>query len=276
MKDLLRDCYEILRKKGGLSRRHVLPDYIRMRASAISTPGLRILALGSSLSVLNREVGLHLYREIVIAQVYSFSFFGSNPLIIDCGSNVGMSVLYFKKLFPECRVLAVEPDPEAFRMLQRNVSDNRWQNVTLYNSAVAGTDGTIDLYVSSENPGDLGTSTIPQEHLPQRLVVPSICLSTLIGDKEVDFLKLDIEGSEMEVIEELERSGALRRVRRMVIEYHHHIAGRADCLSQMLSILERSGFGYQMKCLDLNFQEPGGFQVIWICAYNKVGQRLAS
>ena len=272
MKEFLHDCYEILRSRSGLPRWDLLSDYVHMRVgSAVGLPRLRVPALGFSLGVLNRQMGLHLYREIAIAQVYYFDFAGVNPLVIDCGSNVGMSVLFFKKLFPKCRVIAIEPDPQAFRVLEKNISDNRWENVTLHNSAVTGNEGTtIPLYVSSDNPGDLGTSTIAQSHLPCQLTVSSVRLSTLIGDSEVDFLKLDVEGAEMEIIDELSRSGALRRVHQMVIEYHHHIARKNDCLSHMLAVLEQNGFGYQLKCLDLNFRERAGFQVLWIYAYNSL------
>jgi FkbM family methyltransferase len=276
MKEFLHDCYQIMSSGNCLSRRSLLPDYIRMRiASSLGRRPLQLPALGFSLGVLSKRMGLQLYREIAIAQVYYFSFSGASPLIIDCGSNVGMAVLFFKKLFPMCHVIALEPDPQAFRVLERNVRDNRWENVTLHNSAVTGNEGTTPLYVSSENPGDLGTSTIAQSHLPCQLTVPSVRLSTLIGDHNVDFLKLDIEGAEMEVIDELDRSQAIHQVHQMVIEYHHHIAGTADCLSCMLTVLERNGFGYQLKCLDINFRNPGGFQVVWICAHNKAGrQRL--
>ncbi len=221
-------------------------------------------------------MGLHLYREIAIAQVYFFPFSGASPIIIDCGSNVGMSILFFKKLYPNCHVIAVEPDPQAFRVLERNVRDNRWQNVTLYNVAVTADDGVIPLYVNDNNPGDLGTSTIAQNHLPSRLMVPSVRLSSLVSDKHVDFLKLDIEGAEMEVIDELSNSGAMPQVGQMVIEYHHHIAGRTDSLSRMLKVLEENGFGYQLKCLEFNFHNPGGFQVVWICAHNKAARAAAS
>lgn len=274
MKEFLHDCYEILRTKNGLPRWELLSDYLYLRVgSSVGRPRLQVPALGFSLGVLNSQMGLHLYREIAIAQVYYFDFPDTTPLIIDCGSNVGMSVLFFKKLFPKCRMVAIEPDPQAFRVLEKNVSDNRWENVTLHNAAVTGSEGTTSLYVSSDNPGDLGTSTIAQSHLPCELTVPSVRLSTLIGGSNVDFLKIDIEGAEMEVIDELDRSDALRRVRQMVIEYHHHIAGRTDCLSSMLTVLERNGFGYQLKCLDMNFRNPGGFQVVWICAHNKAAER---
>ena len=67
------------------------------------------------------------------------------------------------------------------------------------------------------------------------------------GFEDVDFLKIDIEGSELEVIEELSNAKKLRYVKQMVIEYHHHIARESDVFSRMLRLLEDAGFGYQIE-----------------------------
>lgn len=270
MKALLLDCYDILQSNNGLPRRELLLDYFGIRARHLL--GLRahqVPVLGSSLKVLSPGMGLHLYREIIISQVYSFSCPSARPLIIDCGSNVGMSVLFFKKLFPKARVIGVEPDPDAFRMLEENVKNNRLADVTLYNKAVTDKEGTVSFYMNPDNPGDLGMSMIEQGHLPKELVVPAMRLSNLIANEHVDFLKLDIEGAETEVIDELDRNHALHHIHQMVIEYHHHIAGRSETLSHVLGVLIENGFGYQLKCLDLNFRERESFQVVWVYAYNK-------
>lgn len=47
---------------------------------------------------------------------------GVNPLIIDCGGNIGLSALYLATMFPEAKVYAIEPDEDNFRMLQRNTA----------------------------------------------------------------------------------------------------------------------------------------------------------
>jgi FkbM family methyltransferase len=47
---------------------------------------------------------------------------GGTPLLLDCGANIGLSALYFHDQFPQARIVAVEPDPDNFAMLQQNVS----------------------------------------------------------------------------------------------------------------------------------------------------------
>lgn len=62
----------------------------------------------------------------------------------------------------------------------------------------------------------------------------------------VDLLKIDIEGSEIAVFGELEASGKMPLIRRMFIEYHHHLPGEGQRLSSFLDRLERCGFDYEL------------------------------
>jgi FkbM family methyltransferase len=268
MRALLSNCFEIRHSNVKFPRWELFSDYVGIRATNLL--GARrhsIPVLGYSLSVPRVDAGFHLYREIMLSQVYAFSSCSSEPLIVDCGSNVGMSVLFFKKLFPGSRVIAFEPDPATFQFLDANVSENRLVNVTLHNKAVGAEDCDTEFYINAENPGDLGMSVIKQDHLPTAVPVRSVRLSSVIGQEQVDFLKLDVEGAETDVIDELDRHGALQRIREMVVEYHHHIAGRPETLSHILTVLGQNGFGYQLKGPDGNFREKESFQVVWIHAY---------
>ena len=41
---------------------------------------------------------------------------------IDCGANIGISILFFKKQYPDCTIMAFEPNPHAFPLLEKNVN----------------------------------------------------------------------------------------------------------------------------------------------------------
>lgn len=187
-----------------------------------------------------------LYTELFLKNEYHFIAERDDPRIIDGGSNIGMSILYFKMLYPNSRILAFEPGTEAFLCLEDNVKSNHLSTVTAHNLALSRTDGVIDFYYDAKHPGSLRMSTI-QERMPrQRRTVPASPLSKHI-DEEVDFLKLDVEGAERDVIEDLRHAGKLRHVKQMAIEYHHHIARESDDLARMLTVLEDAGFGYQIQ-----------------------------
>ena len=73
-------------------------------------------------------------QEIFIDEVYAFDCPIPHPTIIDCGSNVGVSIAYFKILYPQAHVIGFEADPEIFAYLNHNTE--RFQNLELYNQAV--------------------------------------------------------------------------------------------------------------------------------------------
>jgi hypothetical protein len=65
--------------------------------------------VGFDVRFLDYEALSYLYNEIFIDNSYYFAAENETPYIIDCGSNIGMSILYFKTLYPNSRILAFEP-----------------------------------------------------------------------------------------------------------------------------------------------------------------------
>jgi hypothetical protein len=87
--------------------------------------------------------------------------------------------------------------------------------------------------------------------------------------REIDLLKLDVEGAEHQVFQDLDESGKLKLIKNMIIEYHHNMGKDDDNLSHILGTLERNGFGYQLAdTVRLPF-EKNVYQVGLIYAYKK-------
>jgi FkbM family methyltransferase len=93
-----------------------------------------------------------LSREIFEEGEYWFDSDKSDPTILDCGSHIGLSVAWFKQRFPKARIVAFEPDPQNFRLLQTNVTLNGFTGVELLNVAVSSRKGTARLF------GDFGVT----------------------------------------------------------------------------------------------------------------------
>ena len=87
--------------------------------------------------------------ESMIRQIDQFpSFFtptSERPWIIDCGANIGVSVLEWKTRWPQSRIVCFEPDPFAFSRLKMNVDRNDIPGIECLNLALADTDGTATL-----------------------------------------------------------------------------------------------------------------------------------
>ena len=81
--------------------------------------------------------------EIWHNQSYFFECRTKRPFIIDCGSNIGLSVLYFKQLFPNSNILAFEPDPILCKYLNQNVRANGLTEIEILPKAVWSSNTTL-------------------------------------------------------------------------------------------------------------------------------------
>lgn len=188
----------------------------------------------------------YLHREIFVDLQYYFSTQLRDPFIVDGGSNIGMSVLFFKALYPDARVLAFEPARRANDLLVRNVEANGLRDVEVHRAALGREDGEVRFFEDRDDPATFRMSTRP-ERLPGTVSsVPQRRLSQLLGE-DVDLLKLDVEGSEDDVLAELVDSKAVSRIRQLVVEYHHQLDPTRDFLGTFLERLREQGFGYQVS-----------------------------
>lgn len=244
---------------------------IRLKRTFIKLLRLKVrreMILGFRVHFFKYPVFTSLYRQMFITREYNFRSRTETPFIIDCGSNIGMSVLFFKWLYPKSMVIAFEPEPRTFSLLKKNVEENGLVNVELHNAALSDSDGSIDFFFPPEDPGTLTMSMHATANTgTQASKVATTRLSPFIS-RPVDFVKMDIEGAESRVIEDLVKEGKLKLIREMIMEYHHHMEP-TDRLGKMLSILEENGFGYQVhSVVKMPFRKKE-YQDIMIYAYQK-------
>ena len=148
------------------------------------------------------------------------------PYIIDAGANAGCVTLYLKQLYPNADVICFEPDPDIYQLLEQNVRRNALTSTQLYNCALGDYDGSSHFYASKAKhlSGGLGNSIKPiwgiQEDLSQydtSMKVPISRLSRFIN-RPVDYLKLDVEGAEFDILNEI--STCLHLVKQLHVEVH--------------------------------------------------------
>jgi len=141
--------------------------------------------------------------------------------------------------------------------------------VTPANLALAETDGEVDFFFSEHTPGSLTSGIVRQRSSVQCRKVRAVRLSDHV-DGEVDFLKIDVEGSELGIVRDLCLTGKIRYVSQMAIEYHHHINADEDTFSTILGHLENAGFGYQIGTRHMRRPlAQRKFQDIFLYAYRK-------
>ena len=201
---------------------------------------------GLTFSFVNESDFDLVYNEKFKVNQYKFSARTTSPFILDCGANIGISVLYFKKLYPRARIIAFEPNPETFKLLERNVQQNKLRDVQLVNAAVGGSDGEMAFYVNDDPTfWSLSDTGIANSYAGpagwKTITVPQVRLSSYLTEP-VDYLKLDIEGMEEIVLREIEeRIDTITEIR---MEFHHHIANKENDLERVLSLLARHQFKF--------------------------------
>lgn len=175
------------------------------------------------------------YKEIVEDRIYDFPFHGETPRILDLGANCGLSALFFVLRYPGLRLTCVEADPGLFAILRENLrTSSKGRQIDLLHGAISPAPGEVDFHASGADSGRL----IPHATLPSKTCrVPALTLDSLIHDR-VDFLKMDIEGAETEVIA---GAGHLDRVARLFVEYHS-FSGQEQRLDELLHRLRRENF----------------------------------
>lgn len=183
---------------------------------------------------------IHGLQEIFLDRIYEQPF-GPRPYILDCGANVGLSVRYFKSIAPDALIEAFEPDPANFALLEKNVAASGDTGIQLHQKAIWKASTTLQF-----ESGGLMSSRIADSGAPagkQMVDVEAVRLKDML-QRQVDFLKMDIEGAEYEVIRDVQDS--LGQVKCMFIEYHGTYGQNGELLD-MLQIVHKAGFSFYIK-----------------------------
>ena len=191
---------------------------------------------------------LFMKKEIFEKEIYKFRTDNSAPYILDCGANIGLSIIYFKKLFPNAKIIGFEPDEEIFSMLKHNLEVFKLSNITLKKRAVWSSETTLRFF--SEG-ADAGRVTEGGHNMTQK-EVKTVRLKDYLQEP-IDFLKIDIEGAEVEVIKDCQDQ--LHHAKNIFIEYHS-FSGVNQSLSEILAILKNSGFRYYINSPGLQSEQP--------------------
>jgi FkbM family methyltransferase len=139
--------------------------------------------------------------------------------VLDLGANIGYFTLLAAKLVgPTGRVFAFEPDPTNFSLLQKNVSMNGYENVTVVDKAVSDQGGRAELFLSSDSWGH-SLFSVHRNAGSVQVQVTSID-EFLSKDVMVDFVKMDVEGAELRALRGMRRILSNGTVKAMVIEFH--------------------------------------------------------
>ncbi len=159
------------------------------------------------------------YKQIFIDEEYKFTTIKKPKIIIDAGANIGFASIYFSDLFPEAKIIALEPERNNFSLLKENVKD--YKNIFPLEAALWSENKKIDLCDSGH--GNWGFMTYDKnediktrEHEVNAITVDRIM--EMFNLDSIDILKIDIEGAEKEVF--TDTSKWIDQVDTLIVELH--------------------------------------------------------
>jgi FkbM family methyltransferase len=161
---------------------------------------------------------------LLYAQYQGASSLHGVSLIVDAGSNIGTSAIYFLRAYPNARVIAIEPDPDNWLVLCKNMAPYG-ARVLCLQAALWHCEDQLMLEKGAYRDGDAwSTMTTPQTLgcVPRAQLVNAITVPQILqrySDGIIDVLKIDIEASEKYLFDQSAQEW-LRNVRMVVIELH--------------------------------------------------------
>lgn len=179
------------------------------------------------------------YNELFANNLYKFKPDVHKDIILDCGANIGLSVLYFSIHYPEHKIYAFEPDPLIFDILSENVATFNLKNVRLFNMAVWDQEAELEFFTDNSLGGRINVAY--ENQVPRK--VKATRLRDYL-DADVDFLKLDIEGAEDTVLRDCKDK--LGQLNSFFFEYHNDV-NKPQTLHQLLEMVSDLGFHYYIK-----------------------------
>ncbi|MEC4891514.1 MAG: FkbM family methyltransferase [Oscillatoria sp. PMC 1050.18] len=190
--------------------------------------------LGKEIELVDPASFLFMYKEIFQQEIYKFKAQKTNPTIIDCGANIGLSILYFKQLYPESKIIAFEPDRKVFKILEKNVKQFSFSDIELVEKAIWSSETTLEFMSEGADGGRI----VQLESEREKYQVSTIRLREYLT-QPVEFVKLDIEGAETEVVQDCQ--DLLRNIDNLFVEYHSFVNERQS-VDIILKILSEAGF----------------------------------
>jgi FkbM family methyltransferase len=176
-------------------------------------------------------------------------------IVVDVGAHIGKyTIIASKRVGANGKVIAIEAHPGNYEMLNRNIKLNGLTNVTTLNYAVYSKESKVKLFL----PGEKSNHSIYNTLLPSRATdegkfveVTADTLDNLlqkngISNAEVNWLKIDVEGAELEVLKGAHVVLSNSNNIRLLIEVHN-IADDKNLYTPIMDLMEKYNFSVEFE-----------------------------
>ncbi|MBS1609321.1 MAG: FkbM family methyltransferase [Bacteroidetes bacterium] len=193
-------------------------DTIKLIRSGRAKKETQVRLFGKTKIKLRRKsTDLNVLESAFIHKHHRSPFYlGASPVIIDLGSNIGLTLLDYHYEYPQARLIGVEMDAENFKLLQFNTSTVK--NCEIVNAGIWKENGEINYSGADSQSFSITAGNTTGENKTRAITIDRLLDSYNVS--RVDFLKMDIEGAEAQIFLESDFNKWASRVNILSIEVH--------------------------------------------------------
>lgn len=205
---------------------------------------IKIRSFNYTIYIQNYVTFFYIFNEIFCKVVYSP--YKINTLM-DLGANIGLTTLWYKFFNPNLTVTVFEPDKYNYKILIKNIKVNKLTNIKINNTALCNKKGEKSFFTIFDNVQNLDSGLTLNQNFPhEKYKVKTDKLSSYMN-KPVDLVKMDIEGAEYQVFDDLFKTNKIENIKNMVFEMHFFNKLQKEKMSIILNKLKKIG---EINCLE--------------------------
>ena len=215
----------------------------RYYALKIAPRGLQVrIELTNNLTYIlrGRQADKTVFKEIWLTSLYDQ--YGvkveKGDTVVDIGAHVGIFSTYAAELSKTGTIFSFEPFKENFERLNFHKTLNHKANMVTFNLGIAGDSGKKVFHINEKNSG--GNSLFKGKNKTKKIEINTIRLSdfcTQENIKRIDFLKIDCEGAEYDILEQA--PSFLNFTQKIIMETHPY---QGKSVFRLIEILKSNGF----------------------------------
>lgn len=192
--------------------------------------------------------------DVLCKQDYNFNADG-DFVMIDIGLNIGLTSLYSAQKDNITKIYGFEPFIPTFEQARQNLQQNPSlaKKIEIFNFGLGDSEKTLDIHYNPQLPGSMSSVSDKFSDCTDVEKIKIKKASEVIGEiiakhKENIFLKIDCEGAEKEIVPELDKTGLLKKIKIIIMEWHY------ENPQYLVDILRKNGFTTFCNHAAINYQ----------------------